>query len=283
MVRSMEKEKLESPLIRWYGFDWGETLMDPRSMPRIMRKLLREIFTELKKPEIADEKISLAFELARKYGEAREVSDFGSAWYIEGTKGRERRLLETIYHFKQLTHRGMAELYLVVLDNDPNAIELFSNREISMARLAKNLRQCLRRLAKKEVSINIVSDSPNETVTRLIFKWLDFWGIKRFFSDIITPAGRFKRNGSVDLRYKGLEKIDGGVYKKIVEDLLAEGILASEAMIVGDRPIDDIKRAKEKGLKTVQFTGVIDRGASEADHVISDLAQLATLLGGPDL
>ncbi len=276
----MAKERLKAPLIRWCGFDWGETVMDPRSMPRVMRKLLREVFTELKRPEVIDEKITLAFELAKNCGEVGEVSDFGIGWYVEGAKGRERKFWETIYHFKQLTHRGMEEFHRIVLDSDPNAIELFCNKETRMARVAKNLRQCLKHLAKNGISINIVSDSPNETAARLIFNWLDFWGLKRFFSDVITTAGRFQRDGSVDLSYKGLEKLEGGLYKRMVEDLLHAGISTSEAMIVGDRPIDDIKRAKEKGLRTVQFTGVIDRGPSEADYVISDLAQLEILLVG---
>lgn len=260
---------------RWAGFDYGETAMDPRALAQRMTKVLQEIFAELKRPEVTHDKISLAYKLAKQYGEAGDFSDFGPDWFAEGTKGRGKQLWQRIYCFKQLLHKGMEEFYLTVLDDDPRAIEAFRRKRMYLMKPTKRLKRCLRHLREKAISINIISDAPSESE---ILEFLNFYNLQDFFDDVITPAGCVKRGKVIDLSYRGRQKIDGAIYEKLVADLRNAGISAAEAVIVGDRPIDDIKRAKEKGLTTVQFTGVIDRGSSDADYVISDLAQLEGIL-----
>lgn len=275
------KEGLEVPLIRpirWCGFDFAYTLIDPRDSYRVVAEAVPEIFVELKRPEVIDKKVSLTLQLAKKCGEADQASRYGLDWFLDGTRGGERTFWEELFPLRQLIQRGMVEFYRVVLDNDPRAIELFREKRKRSLKPAKGLMQCLRHLEEEGVSINIVSDASAEGALQVLFEFLNFYDLKHFFSDIITPVGCFKEDGTIDLSYKGLEKIDGGMYEKLVKDLRNAGISPSEAMVVGDRPVDDVTPAKEKGLKTVQFVGVIDRGPSDADYVISDLAQLRDIV-----
>ncbi|MDH5685705.1 MAG: HAD hydrolase-like protein, partial [Hadesarchaea archaeon] len=94
-----------------------------------------------------------------------------------------------------------------------------------------------------------------------------------------TNYGRIKNDGNIDLSYKGMGKSDGAIYKKLARDLLEIGIQSSQALIIGDRPVEDVDKAKENGFKAIQFTGVMKRRISKvADYVISDLRGLKKIL-----
>ena len=264
--------------VRWCGFDFAGTLMDPRDMPRVFKEVLAEVFMELNNPQIIEEKISCTIELARKYSQEEQASKYGIDWFLAEAKGEERRLLKKMYPFRPLLNKGWGEFCAIVLNNDPNAIELFLKKRIRTHKPVIGLRKCLSYLEKKAITTNIVCDAMTQSILETVFNFLDFYDLWQFFHHIITPLGLFKGKQLMDASYKGLEKIDGAIYDKLVLDLHDVGIAPSEAIIIGDRPLDDIEMAKTRGFKAVQFIGVINRGPSSADYVISELAQLERII-----
>ena len=102
-----------------------------------------------------------------------------------------------------------------------------------------------------------------------------------YFSELVTPQGKINlRDGSVDTRYRGRTKEEGTLYDELVKDLLAEGIKPSEGVMVGDKIWTDIDPARKRGFKTIQYTGYINYGASEADFVISHFSELKQIIRG---
>ena len=103
----------------------------------------------------------------------------------------------------------------------------------------------------------------------------------KYFSKLITPQGKVDlRDGSVDARYKGRFKESGELYDLLVEDLSSQGIEPSEAVMVGDKIMTDIEPPRQRGFKTIQYTGYFDWGPSKADYVISSFSQLKDIVKG---
>ena len=256
--------------IRWCGFDFGGTIIDPRKNYQNWVEAINEIYTKLGKPEVINEKLARFDELLTKYEYDERLMD-GIVEDIEFWK--------KYYRLKRLRETDMQKFLSYILDNDRNAIDLFREKSFRFLKIADGLKECLTYLKDNEVSVNIVSDVGSEGTIKTITHVLSLFDLTPYFSEIITNYGRIKSNGDMDLSYKGMDKVDGTIYKKLAQDLRNIGIHSSQALIIGDRPVEDVDKAKENGFKAIQFTGVMKRRISKvADYVISDLRGLKKIL-----
>jgi FMN phosphatase YigB (HAD superfamily) len=60
--------------------------------------------------------------------------------------------------------------------------------------------------------------------------------------------------------------------------LLKRGISPSEGAMVGDKIATDIVPARKRGFTTIQYTGYIDMGPSEAEYRIDNFLELKELI-----
>jgi FMN phosphatase YigB (HAD superfamily) len=153
-------------------------------------------------------------------------------------------------------HRN--EIMEFVFDGLEEAKEIFSKKEQEHLAMGKGLEDALVYLKQQGFRLSVVAE---------LKKTLGPMG-----TDIVT---RF-------LKQKGLleyfDEVEGTLYDELAMDLEAKGISASEGVMVGDKIQTDIVPAKKRGFKTVQFTGYVDMGGSEADFKIADFRELKELL-----
>ena len=256
--------------IRWCGFDMGGTIMDPTKNYQGWVETINEIYTKLGKPEVINEKLARFDELIGEYEYDERLMD-GIEHEIEFWKRH--------YRLKRLQETGMQKFFSYILDNNQEAIGLFRKRNFRFLKPADGIKECLAYLKNKGIIINIVSDVGSEVMLKNYPHLLSLFDLTPYFSEIITNYGKIKSNGDMDLSYKGMDKTDGAIYKKLARDLLDIGIQPSQALIIGDRPVEDVDKAKENGFKAIQFTGIMKRRISKvADYVISDLKELKKIL-----
>jgi len=256
--------------ICWCGFDFGGTIQDPSKGYQYTLEAINEIYTELGNPEVINEKVARFDELIAEYEYDERLMD-GIEHEIEFWKRH--------YRFKRLQETAIHKFFSYILGNNQDAIELYSKKRFRHLKPADGLKECLTYLKDKGISVNIVSDVGSEATLKIIPHFLSIHDLTPYFSEIITNYGRIKNDGNIDLSYKGIGKSDGAIYKKLARDLLEIGIQSSQALIIGDRPVEDVDKAKENGFKAIQFTGVMKRRISKvADYVISDLRGLKKIL-----
>ena len=256
--------------IRWCGFDFGGTMQDPRKGYQYTVEVINEIYTELGKPEVINEKLARLDELLAELEYDKRLMDG-----IEN----EIELWKRTFQFKRLQETAIQKFFSYILDNNQDAIGLYRERRLRFFKPADGLKECVTYLKDKGISVNIVSDVGSEETLKIISYFLNLYDLTPYFSEIITNYGRIKKNGDMDLSYKGMNKIDGTIYKKLARDLLDIGIKPSQVLIIGDRPVEDVDTAKENGFKTIQFTGIVKRRVSNAaDYVISNLKELKKIL-----
>jgi len=266
----MSNTELKNNSIIWCGMDWGETIINPLGNYENWVALIKEIYTKLGKPDVIEEKVARFDKLIEQYDYDERLMD--------GVVEKEE-LWRRYFRIKHLRETGIQEFYSYVLDDDPAVVEPFRKAGFSFIKIADGLEECLSYMKAKGISINIVSDVTSENLVRAFPGMLKSFGLSHYFSEIITNHGRFKSNGEMDVSYKGMEKVDGTIYKKLVQDLVEIGIQPYQALIVGDRPLEDIEKAKENGFITAQYIGIIKRKISDAaDYVISDLRELKDII-----
>ena len=256
--------------IRWCGFDFGGTMQDPRKGYQYTVEAINEIYTELGKPEVINEKLARFDELIAGLEYDKRLMD-GIEHEIE--------LWKRTFRFKRLQETAIQKFFSYILDNNQDAIGLYRERRFRFFKPADGLKECVTYLKDKGISVNIVSDVGSEETLKIISYFLSLYDLTPYFSEIITNYGRIEKNGDMDLSYKGMNKIDGTIYKKLARDLLDIGIQPSQALIIGDRPMEDVDKASENGFKTIQFTGIVKRRVSNAaDYVISNMRELKKIL-----
>jgi FMN phosphatase YigB (HAD superfamily) len=119
----------------------------------------------------------------------------------------------------------------------------------------------------------------SEEAIEVISRFIKSNGMAPYFSEIVTNLGRKKEDGDLDLSYRGTKKVDGTLYKKLARDLLEMGIQPSQALMIGDRPVEDVDKAKENGFKAIQYVGIMKRRISNmADYIVSDLMELKNIV-----
>ena len=237
--------------VKWCGFDYGQCIMEPGGLRNPL--MFGDIYKELGKPELIPEKIRRYRILKEKYGSYGRIK--------EG-------------------HRD--EIHSFVLDEDPEAIALFSEKEQQFLDMGDGLEDALAYIQAQGIELQVVSEMKKTlgpVGTDIVSKFLKRRGLVKYFRELVTPQGKIDLvNDSIDPRYKGFTKKDGTLYDVLAQELKERGIEVHEAVMVGDKPETDIDPAHDRGFKTIQYTGFIDLGPSKADIVINSFAELKTIM-----
>lgn len=237
--------------VKWCGFDYGQCIMEPGGLRN--PRLYGDLYKELGKPELISDKIKKYRILKEKYGSYGRIK--------EG-------------------HRD--EIYSFVLDNDPVAIELFSQKEQELLDIAEGLEDAVKYLHAQGIELQVVSEMKKTlgaVGTDIVSRFLKNRDLVGYFKELITPQGKINlEDDSVDLKYKGHTKKDGTLYDVLAQELKERGIEPHEAVMIGDKPQTDIDPAHERGFKTIKYTGFIDLGESKADLEIQSFGELKAVL-----
>jgi FMN phosphatase YigB (HAD superfamily) len=237
--------------VKWCGFDYGETIMNSENLTNAL--VLGDIYKTLGKPERIPDKI-------RKY----------------------RILKEEYGNYPQIHEGHKDELFEFVLDNDPEAIAVYKQKEQEVMSTQEGAEDALVYLCSEGIEVYMVSEmkqSPDPLGKDAISRFLKRQRIEKYFDGLITPVGKIDfRTNTVDLKYKGSTKAEGTIYDLIAQELIERGIKPHEAVMVGDRPETDITPAHRRGFKTIQYTGFINKGKTEADAVIKSFEELRTIV-----
>ncbi len=237
--------------VKWCGFDYGQCIMEPGGLRN--PRMFGDIYKALGKPELIPEKINKYRKLKEKYGSYGRIK--------EG-------------------HRD--EIHSYVLEDDPEAIELFSNKEQELLDMGDGLEDALDYLQEQGIELQVVSEMKKTlgaVGTDIVSKFLKRRGLVKYFNELVTPQGKMNLvDDTVDPRYNGHTKKDGTLYDVLAEELRERGIEPHEAVMVGDKPETDINPAHDRGFKTIKYTGFIDLGESKADLVIDNFEELKSIL-----
>jgi FMN phosphatase YigB (HAD superfamily) len=237
--------------VKWIGIDFGQCLMDPTGLRNQM--VVGDVSKEMGQPELIEERIQRYRILKEKYGS---------------------------YGIIKEGHRD--EIMEFVFDALEEANEIFSEKEQEHLSMGAGLEEALQWLKQQGFRLSVVAElkkTLGPMGTDVVTRFLKQKGLLEYFDEVVTPQGRIGlRDGSIDLKYKGKTKEEGTLYDELARDLKAREILASEGVMVGDKIQTDIVPAKKRGFKTVQFTGYVDMGGSEADFKIADFRELKGLL-----
>ncbi len=237
--------------VKWCGFDYGQCIMEPGGLRNPL--LFGDIYKTLGKPELIPDKIRKYRVLKEKYGSYGRIK--------EG-------------------HRD--EIYSYVLDDEPEAVELFSAKEQELLDMGEGLEEALKYLQEQGIELQVVSEMKKTlgpVGTDIVSRFLKRRGMVKYFKELVTPHGKINLvHDSVDPKYKGHTKKTGTLYDVLAEELLERGITPSEAVMIGDKPATDINPAHERGFRTIKYTGFIDLGESKADIEISHFNELTQIL-----
>jgi FMN phosphatase YigB (HAD superfamily) len=237
--------------VKWCGFDYGQCIMEPGGLRN--PRMFGDIYAELGRPELIPEKI-------RRY----------------------RRLKEKYGTFSLIKQGHRDEINSYVLDDDPEAIELFDKKEEELLDVAEGLEETLEYLQTQGIELHVVSEMKKTlgpVGTDIVQRFLKGRGLVKYFKELFTPQGKINlAANTLDVRYMGCTKEEGTLYDVLSQELREQDIEPDEAVIVGDRPETDIDPAHERGFKTIQYTGFVDLGQSEADLVIHSFVELKSIL-----
>jgi FMN phosphatase YigB (HAD superfamily) len=237
--------------VKWCGIDYGQCIMEPGGLRN--PRMFGDLYKILGKPELIPDKIRKYRILKEKYGTFSLIK--------EG-------------------HRN--EIYSYVLDDDPEAIDLFGRLEQELLDMGNGLEEALAYLQEEGIEIQVVSEMKKTlgaVGADIVSKFLQGRGLVKYFKTLVTPQGKMNlEDGSIDPRYKGFTKKEGTLYDELIRELKERGVEPHEAVMVGDKPETDINPAHERGFKTIQYKGFIDLGESKADRVIHSFEELKTIL-----
>lgn len=239
--------------IRWCGFDYGETLMDPSGLRNSL--LWGDVYKSVGRPELAADKVHAYRVLREAYGE---------------------------YYTVKEAHRH--EVFTFVMGGDDQAQQAFMEAEPRLLGHGDHVHEALQALSDAGIVLDVVSElirTVGPIDQNVILRFLTAHDLRRFFRFLVTPLGKIDvATGTlVDERYRGHTKGDGTIYDVLVQDLAEQGISTREAVMVGDRPSTDIVPAHARGLRTVQYAGYSHRAQSPAaDALIDDFRDLPPLM-----
>ena len=237
--------------VKWCGFDFGQCIMEPGGLRNPL--VFGDIYKELGKPELIQEKI-------RKY----------------------RMLKEKYGTFSRIKEGHKDEIYSFVLDNDPEAIAIFDAKEQEHLDMGEGLEDALAYIQAQGIKLQVVAEMKKTlgpVGNDIASSFLRKKGLVKYFKEMICPQGKINLvDLSVDSKYKGHTKKDGTIYDLLLEELSEYGIEPHEGVMIGDKPETDINPAHDRGFKTIQYTGYIDLGKSNADVVINSFGELKKIL-----
>ncbi|MBW1802756.1 MAG: HAD family hydrolase [Deltaproteobacteria bacterium] len=237
--------------VKWCGVDYGQCIMEPGGLRN--PRMFGDLYKILGKPELIPEKIRKYRILKEKYGSFSLIK--------EG-------------------HRD--EIHSYVLDDDPEAIALFSELEQVLLDMGDGLEEALKYLQEQGIELQVVSEMKKTlgpVGTDIVSRFLKRRDLVKYFKELVTPHGKINlEEDTVDSRYEGHTKKSGTLYDVLAEELQERGIETHEAVMVGDKPETDIDPAHDRGFKTIQYKGFIDLGESKADIVIHSFSELKNIL-----
>ncbi|MDV3292746.1 MAG: hypothetical protein LYZ70_00570 [Nitrososphaerales archaeon] len=238
--------------LEWYGFDFGETLMNPYTLHQ--STLIRRIYAEIGRPNEAEERVQKWYRLRNAAGSSTDRAELRVRFLKQYARDR---------------------IYSEVLGGDSQAIRLYEIGEAEGFTPAKGVEKALLGLRERGSVASIVSETSQQAAALAIARFLHVHGLGGLINEIITPAGRFSVRGEmVGPEFVGKTKKDGTIFDELKSYLNRLGVDAGKAAVVGDDPQLDIANAKKRGFVVVQYIGIVNRGASEADYVIDDWAKL---------
>ncbi len=239
--------------IRWCGFDYGETLMDPSGLRNPL--LWGDVCKALGRPELVADRVHAYRVLRDTYGE---------------------------YYTVKEGHRH--EVLSFVMDGDEQAQQAFMEAEPRLLGHGDHVHEALQALRDAGLVLDVVSElirTVGPIDQNVILRFLTAHELRRFFRYLITPLGKIDMATGivVDERYRGHTKGDGTIYDVLVDDLAEQGISPMQGVMVGDRPSTDIEPAHARGLRTIQYSGYSHWPPSPAaDSVIDDFHELPPLM-----
>jgi FMN phosphatase YigB (HAD superfamily) len=176
------------------------------------------------------------------------------------------------------------ELTRYVFDNEPAADDTFLRVEQDHLWLAAGAAEALAYLQDQGIELSVVTAARtggSRMEESAEYRFLVKHGMLRYFSSVVSPRGKLRiADGTVDRRYEGATKEAGTIYDALAEDLGARGILPEQGVMMGDREWTDIEPAKQRGFKTILYTGYVRRGPTVADLVVERFGDLPKLVGG---
>lgn len=196
-------------------------------------------------------------------------ADFLDAYIVSHEKYRKIRY----EHYLEVTNavwvsEALCSLGFKVSSDDPRikaALNIFFKDFIDTLELRKGAKKLLLQ-AQKIGDVGLIS---NFTYAPVIYKSLKKVGINHFFKAIVVSEEIGHRKPSPNIFQNALTKLK---------------IQSHEAVYIGDSPNEDIKGAKQSGLKTVfvpsQFNSLKDLMDSkqEPDYIIEDLLTISERL-----
>jgi putative hydrolase of the HAD superfamily len=237
--------------VKWCGFDYGQCIMEPGGLRNPL--VFGDIYKELGRPELIEERIRRYRVLKEKYGTFSKIK--------EG-------------------HRD--EIHSYVLEDDSRAIEIFARKEQELLDMGEGLIEALEYLQGEGIELAVVSEMKKTlgaVGTDIVSRFLKERGLTRFFRELITPQGKIDLlTDTVDERYRGHTKEEGTIYDVLAAELAERGIQPQEAAMVGDKPATDIEPAHRRGFRTVQYRGFVDLGASSAEVVIDHFSEIPAVI-----
>lgn len=240
-------------MIRWCGFDYGETLMDPSGLRNPL--LWGDVCKAVGRPELIEDRVHAYRTLREAYGE---------------------------YYTVKEGHRH--EVLSFVMGNDEEAQQAFMEAEPRLLGHGDHVHEVMQTLCDMGIILDVVSElirTVGPVDQNVILRFLTAHDLRRYFRYLITPLGKIDMGSGqvIDAQYRGHTKGQGTIYDVLVADLRSQGIAPAEAVMVGDRPSTDIEPAHIRGLRTVQYSGYSHWPPTPAaDAVIHDFLALPPLI-----
>jgi|FaiFalDrversion3_1042247.scaffolds.fasta_scaffold00267_1 FMN phosphatase YigB (HAD superfamily) len=244
--------------IDWAGIDYSYTIMNPLTLHHSI--VIPEIYRRLGREHEASMRLQRWYKLRDSVGSPTDAPH------------QKARLVKEYY---------LEKLEREVFDNDRDAIELYYELEAKAKEPPTDLKEGLNHLRERGIECVVVSEVSSVQGVLNLIKFLRHHDLKDYFSEIITPAGRFTTFGELldEHGFKGANKKSGEIYDRLLKYLWERRIPVTRAVIIGDDPEQDIKQAKIRGFKTIQYTGLIDRGRSGfEDYVINSWKKIKEIL-----
>ena len=239
--------------VRWMGVDMGECLMDVT--PRRAHLLTGDTTRELGRPEKAESCCHKWRVMIEKYGSLPVVLE-----------------------------RHKDELTRYVFDGEPAALETYLRVEQNYLELAAGAARALASLNSRRIELSVVtaaSTGAGRIEDTAEYRFLVKHDVLQYFSSIISPRGKLRlADGTIDERYRGTSKEEGTIYDALAADLEERGIPTDQAIMMGDKEWADIGPAKQRGFKTILYTGYIRRGPTVADEVVERFDDLPNVVWG---
>ncbi len=244
--------------IDWAGIDYSYTIMNPLTLHHSV--VIPEVYRSLGREHEAPMRLRRWYKLRDSVGSPDDPPH------------QKARLVKEYY---------LERLEVEVFDNEREAIELYYELEAKAKESPNDLKIGLAHLKSRDIECAVISEVSSKTGTLNLIRFLRYHGLAEYFAEIITPAGRFSPSGDLldEHHFWGANKKTGEIYDRLLTYLRGKGLIISRCAIIGDDPEQDIRQAKLRGFKTIQYCGIVNRGRTElADYVIDSWSQIKEII-----